>query len=76
MRGGRKTTKGGKTRRRTRTQKRRKLLRGGFIPSAMGNLLTTGPLFLTAAVSQGMRLLQNDRFRMKSRRNRRANRNM
>ncbi len=70
MRGGRgrKTTTGGKTRRRARTQKRRKpQLRGGFIPSAMGNLLTTGPLFLTAAVSQGMRLLRNNKERMMAR---------
>ena len=45
-----------------------KKLRGGFYPSLMGGLLTTGPFFFTPALAQGIRLLRNNTARMKSRR--------
>ena len=45
-----------------------KKTRGGFYPSLMGGLLTTGPLFFTPAIAQGIRLLRNNASRMKSRR--------
>lgn len=39
----------------------------GFYPSAMGSILTTGPVFVGAAIYQGRRLLQNNTKRMASR---------
>ena len=46
--------------------------RGGFFPSAMGSILQSGPLFMTASVIQGRRLLQNEKERMASRKKRGA----
>jgi hypothetical protein len=48
--------------------------RGGFYPSVMHGIATTGPYFMTTAVAQGFRLIQNDKERMKSRRSRKSRR--
>ena len=42
-------------------------LRGGFYPSVMHGIATTGPYFMTAAVGQGIRLVRNETGRMKGR---------
>lgn len=42
--------------------------RGGFYPSVMAGLTTTGPYFVTAAFAQGLRLVRNEKKRMASRR--------
>ena len=41
--------------------------KGGYTPSVMGTLLTSGPVFLGAALFQAKRLIQNNKKRMKSR---------
>lgn len=68
MAGGAATRKRRRGKRATRKQRTTRKQRGGFLPSVMGNLLTTGPAFLTAAIAQGVRLLRNTETRMKSRR--------
>ena len=54
-----------------RKNKTRKLkkpsMKGGFYPSLMGGVLSNGPLFLTPAIAQGVRLLRNSTARLKSR---------
>ena len=40
---------------------------GGFYPSVMHGLATTGPYFTMSAVAQGVRLLRNEPERMKGR---------
>lgn len=40
---------------------------GGFYPSAMGSILTSGPFFATAAFFQGRRLISNNTERMRAR---------
>jgi hypothetical protein len=41
---------------------------GGFYPSVMGGVATTGPYFVTAVVAQAARLIRNERQRMSTRR--------
>jgi hypothetical protein len=41
---------------------------GGFYPSVMVGVSTAGPFFIPAAISQGTRLIQNNKARMASRR--------
>ena len=41
---------------------------GGFFPSAMGSILQTGPIFMTASAVQARRLIVNEKERMASRR--------
>ena len=61
---------------------RRRSLKGGFYPSIMHGIATTGPYFTTVAVAQGVRLIRNNTDRMrgrvvgsrKNRRNRRQTR--
>ncbi len=52
----------------SKTGDARNRLTGGFYPSAMGSILTTGPLFVGAALFQGRRLLANNTKRMATRR--------
>ena len=40
---------------------------GGFYPSVMDGLTSTGPYFVTAAFMQGARLIRNDRARQGAR---------
>jgi hypothetical protein len=48
---------------------------GGFFPSAMGSILQSGPIFMTASAVQARRLIVNEKERMASRkRSRRRNR--
>ena len=42
--------------------------RGGFYPSVMSGVTGAGPYFITAAFAQGVRLLKNNKTRIKSRR--------
>ena len=42
-------------------------LRGGFYPSVMHGIATTGPYFMTTAVAQGFRLVRNEKERMRGR---------
>jgi hypothetical protein len=42
--------------------------RGGFYPSVMSGVVTTGQLFIPATIAQGFRLLRNNKTRMASRR--------
>ena len=42
-------------------------MRGGFYPSVMGGVATTGPYFVTAALVQASRLIKNNRTRMAAR---------
>ena len=48
-------------------------IHGGFMPSIMGGVLKSGPYFMTAAISQGSRLMHNNRKRMATRRRGRQN---
>ena len=48
--------------------------KGGFYPSVMAGVSTTGPYFLTAAFAQGARLIRNNRTRMASRRRKQGRR--
>ena len=41
---------------------------GGYAPSIMGTILKSGPYFVTAAVAQASRLINNTKARMASRR--------
>ena len=41
---------------------------GGFYPSVMGGVATTGPYLMTAVVAQASRLIRNDKQRMGTRR--------
>ena len=53
---------------RTRKQMRKRKQHGGFYPTVMVGVSTAGPLFIPAAISQGARLIQNNKVRMASRR--------
>lgn len=53
----------------TRKIKKRNL-RGGFYPSLMGGVLSNGPIFVSAAIAQGVRLVRGSDERLKSRRRR------
>lgn len=44
------------------------VLKGGFYPSVMAGLSTTGPYFMTAAVAQAIKLVRNNKTRMAARR--------
>ena len=64
---------GGKRRKTRKTKKTRKApmyrkKKGGFYPSLMGGVLSNGPLFVPAALGQGLRLIRNDAKRMATRR--------
>jgi hypothetical protein len=41
--------------------------RGGFFPSLMGGVLQNGPYLMGAALSQGARLIMNNKKRMATR---------
>jgi hypothetical protein len=41
--------------------------KGGFYPSVMGNILVTGPAFISASLVQAYRLVTNNKTRMASR---------
>uniref|UniRef100_A0A6C0DCR6 Uncharacterized protein n=1 Tax=viral metagenome TaxID=1070528 RepID=A0A6C0DCR6_9ZZZZ len=41
--------------------------KGGFYPSVMGNILITGPAFISASLIQAYRLIKNNTTRMASR---------
>jgi hypothetical protein len=41
--------------------------KGGFYPSVMGNILITGPAFISASIMQAFRLIKNNKTRMASR---------
>jgi hypothetical protein len=65
------TLMGGKRKKQTKTRRApmyKKLKKGGFYPSLMGGVLSNGPLFVPAALGQGMRLLRNNTKRMTARR--------
>ena len=66
--GGKRKTR--KTRKSRRAPMYKKLKKGGFYPSLMGGVLSNGPLFVPAALGQGMRLVRNNTKRMAARRNR------
>ena len=63
--GGKRKNKKTKTR---RAPLYKKVKKGGFYPSLMGGVLSNGPLFVPAALGQGMRLLRNNTKRMATRR--------
>jgi len=42
-------------------------MKGGFYPSVMHGVATTGPMFITACVAQGVRLLRNNTERLRER---------
>ncbi len=65
--GARNLLKGGFYRSQSETADARNRLTGGFYPSAMGSILTTGPVFMGAAMFQARRLLANNTKRMASR---------
>ncbi len=64
--GGKRKTR--KTKKSRKVPMYRKYKKGGFYPSLMGGVLSNGPLFVPAALGQGMRLLRNNTKRMSARR--------
>jgi hypothetical protein len=45
------------------------MAKGGFYPSIMGGVLSNGPALLAPAMIQGVKLLRNNKERMRSRKN-------
>ena len=59
--------RGSSSKRTGHSPKRTRRLQGGFYPSLMGGVLQNGPFLMTAAFTQGSRLISGSKERMATR---------